>query len=88
MAWDDAKNHSSGGFGFTIEWGTATLAAGTVEVPTRLAKCHFALAGYAANAAKANSLYCDGAITSGAITVADQDVGADDVIWYLFLGWA
>ena len=73
-----------------IETGTATLvptAGGArVEVPTGLATVECVLALYAADPARADPLWSDGIITTGAVTIQCADPAGNEAIWYLMSG--
>ncbi|HUX02147.1 MAG TPA: hypothetical protein VMY35_14370 [Phycisphaerae bacterium] len=85
MAWDPAVNHTATLMGATIEFGEATLASGTIEVPTRLSKVLAGFATYKAVPAAATKIVVDCTITSGAVTVASA-AGGDKKVNYLFIG--
>lgn len=85
MAWDDAVNHSASLMGATIEYGYATTASNTVEVPTRLSSIIAAVACYGEAPGAAQSLCCDGTITAGYVTWADATVAAKK-FYYVMVG--
>lgn len=68
MAWDDAKNHGGSFPGGVIEWGEATLVNGTIEVPTKMSKIEAVTVCFKEDPGAAESFYCDGVITAGAVT--------------------
>ena len=72
--------------GLAGESGTFLLATNTCEVPTKLRQVVCAIVNYAEAPAAGSQLCCDGAITSGCVTVADAAVAAKGG-FYTFLGY-
>lgn len=70
MAWDPTTQHGGSFPGGVIEWGEATLANGTVEVPTQLSKIEAAFGFFKEDPGAAEAFYCDLTITSGCVTFA------------------
>lgn len=83
MAWSDDDNHAAALMGAQIEFGYATLAANTIEVPTRLAKIIASGATYAEAPGAATSICCDNVITAGHVTFADATVAAKKINYFL-----
>ena len=83
MAWDDDVNHAATLMGATIEYGEATTASNTVEVPTRLSKIYAAIGTYKEAPGADNRLYCDLTITAGYVTFADSVVAAKTFTYVL-----
>lgn len=87
MAWSYDDNHRAMGPGMKMEFGTATLADNTVEVPTKLGHVQIALGTYAEAPGAASQLFSDCVIsTLGAVTFADGAVAAKS-FWYVLIGW-
>ncbi|HUX01730.1 MAG TPA: hypothetical protein VMY35_12205 [Phycisphaerae bacterium] len=84
MAWDADNNHSAAIPGANIEFGTATLAVNTIEVPTRLSKLISAQACHQAAPGAGVQLVCDLVITAGAVTIADAGVAAGAISYEFF----
>ena len=72
--------------GLRGETGTFTLSGGTVEVDTKLRAIVSAQVSYSEDPAADSRLYCDGTITSGAVTVASSTTAAKSG-FYTFLGY-
>jgi len=91
MPWNDALQFAGAGMGFNIEFGLATLVpaigGASVEVATRMTRLG-GCAGFVADAGRPNSLWIDGTVTNGHVTISDPDPGGNDVIWYLLFGLA
>jgi len=90
MAWITDTQFTATLAGAIIEHGYVTLTTvlASVEITTRLHTVVAAFASYKTAPDAATSIYCDCAITNGAVTVADATgaAGTDRVINYLFIG--
>jgi hypothetical protein len=83
MAWDHTKNFEIVAGGKKIEFGEATIAGGTIEIPTHLKSCQAALVTYKEAHGGSGPPMCDCTITNGAMTVT----GGDKKISYMFCGF-
>ena len=88
MAWSDDKQIHIALNGADIEASEATLAAGTVEVPTFLNKILAAYCTYKEAPGSAAPLYCDCVVTAGCVTVTNGDPGCAKKVSVLLFGYS
>ncbi len=84
MGWTEGTNQGALGPGVVMEYGTALLSGGTIEVPTRMTEISAALYTFAEDPSADTRMFCDLVITEGAVTFADGAVSAKTFNYILF----
>lgn len=83
MAWSHANQHTATCPGAILEFGTATIASGSVEVTTRMKTVIAAFACYVSDPSTTDNINIDKTITNGAVTITGD---TDAAVSYLFIG--